>query len=211
MMNNGHLYIQKLDTFMPENAAEILFDMTQIHGDCVAANDCRTWQDCMDFEWLQQCGYVATSKKPETFDLYPVTDKGWLALPEITRWQQIRYNVPVFLPAGDAGLFPAAHPRPLPAGLEDSYDSFHDFKQEVVRLWSLDECLDYPCQTTLSHAFSLLRGMARDGGYDALLPAYEKFVAVCQDNLMLMAADRLLQDYQPGSDADSRWYGMVKK
>lgn len=117
-----------------------------------------------------------------------------------------------YLPAGDAGVFPAAHPRPLPAGLEDSYDSYYDFEQDVVRLWSLEECLCYPdSYTCMKTALYMLRDIAWNDGYDGLLPAYEKFVAVCQDNMMLMAADRLLQDYAPGADRDSRYYGQVRR
>lgn len=122
------------------------------------------------------------------------------------------YEYPALLPADDAGMFPAAHPRPsVPAALADCYDDFAEFQAEVERLWSLDECLEYPCQTTLARALELMGQLARTGGYDALRPAYEKFTAVCRDNVLTMDADRLLQDYQPGRDRDSRWYGMVKK
>jgi hypothetical protein len=116
------------------------------------------------------------------------------------------------LPAGDAGLFPAAHPRPtVPAELADSYDSFAEFASEVEARWNLDECLAYPCAVTLQHAVSLMRGMARNDGYDALLPAYEKFIAVCDDDALLQDADMLLRDYTPRVERDSRWYGLVRK
>lgn len=116
------------------------------------------------------------------------------------------------LPAGDAGLFPAAHPRPtVPAELAGDYDSFADFASEVERLWCLDECLEYPCQTTLEHALYIMRGLARNDGYDVLLPAYEKFVAVCKDDALLLHADMLLRDYAPVSNRDGMWYGLVRK
>lgn len=119
------------------------------------------------------------------------------------------------LPAGDAGMYPAAHPRPsdsgIPALLADSYDSTAEFQSEVRRLWSLDECLSYPCAVTLTHALELLRGMAKHGGYDVLLPGYEKFIAACQDDALLMDADRLLQDYQPRAERDSTHYGLVRR
>lgn len=112
----------------------------------------------------------------------------------------------------DAGLYPAAHPRPsVPAELAGDYDSFADFSSEVERLWSLDECLRYPCELTLSHALDLLRGLARSDGYDVLLPAYEKFVAVCKDDALLLDADMLLKDYAPVSNRDGMWYGLVRK
>lgn len=116
------------------------------------------------------------------------------------------------LPAGDAGMFPAAHPRPcVPAVIADNYDDAAEFQQDVEKFWSLDECLEYPCAVTLNHAYSLLRDIAWNDGYDGLLPAYERFVAVCQDDVLLMDVDKLLQDYQPGSDRDNRYYGQVRR
>lgn len=116
------------------------------------------------------------------------------------------------LPAGDAGMFPAAHPRPsVPAALADNYECYADFVEDVETFWNLDECLEYPCAVTLEHAYTLLRDTAWNSGYEALLPAYEKFIAACQDNHLLMAADRLLADYAPCGDRDNRYYGQVRR
>lgn len=113
----------------------------------------------------------------------------------------------------DAGLFPAAHPRPtVPAELADCYDSFAEFERDVQKLWSLDECLQYPDNMTcMAEALNQLRNHARSGGYDELLPAYEKFIAACKDDALLQDADMLLKDWQPASNRDSRWYGLVRK
>lgn len=88
---------------------------------------------------------------------------------------------------------PTTDTEQIPAELAECYDSALDFALDVQRLWSIDECLAYPCYTTLDHALYLARPMC----YDDFLPFYWLFVEICTDSHLLHLAGYMLEERKP--------------
>lgn len=88
---------------------------------------------------------------------------------------------------------PDTNTEHIPDELAECYDSPLEFAWNVQKFWNIDECLAYPCYTTLDHALHLARKM----DYDDFLPFYWMFVEICADRHLLRLAEHMLNERKP--------------